>query len=141
MTIATSPNNVTKCEEGTLLCHPLLPRDLMMNQMRYYAHSIPSLPQHFKISIHNRKPTHGKDTNKVEREPASAQLMGRLVGDIAIGVGVTFCVAPFLTVVDKAIVQRAAGSHSLRNSGIESLASIARNPIRYLKSPTFLWMW
>jgi hypothetical protein len=140
MTMPILPN-VTQCEEDTLLFQPLLPRDLMINQMQYYTHSIPSLPQHFQISIQNRKsPIHGKDRNKDDEEPVS-QLMDKLIGDVAIGVGVTFFVAPFLTVVDKAIVQRAAGSHSLWTSGLESLAVITRNPIRFMKSPTFLWMW
>jgi hypothetical protein len=60
---------------------------------------------------------------------------------VAIGFGVTFCVAPFLTIVDKAIVQRAAGSHSLWTSGLETMGVIARNPMKYIKSPTFLLMW
>lgn len=73
--------------------------------------------------------------------PASVDLTKKLIGDIAIASGVTFVVAPFLTVVDKAIVQSAAGSRTLVQSGIESLQGIFRNPTNYFKSPTFLLMW
>ncbi len=73
--------------------------------------------------------------------PSSVDLTSKLVGDVAIASGVTFLVAPFLTVVDKAIVQSAAGSRTLVQSGIESMQGIFRNPANYLKSPTFLLMW
>jgi len=73
--------------------------------------------------------------------PASVDLRSKLVGDVMIGSAVTFCVAPFLTVVDKAIVQSVAGSHTLMQSGRESLYGILRNPSNYFKSPTFLLMW
>lgn len=72
---------------------------------------------------------------------ASTGLASKLVGDVVIGCGVTFCVAPFLTVVDKAIVESAAGSRTLVQSGLESVQGIFRNPSNYLKSPTFLLMW
>jgi len=73
--------------------------------------------------------------------PASVDLPSKLVGDVAIACGVTFLVAPFLTVVDKAIVQSAAGSRTLVQSGLESVQGILRSPGNYLKSPTFLLMW
>ena len=71
----------------------------------------------------------------------STSLVDKIIGDVAIGIASTFCVAPFLTIVDKAIVQRAAGTHTLLTSGFETMATIVKNPIQYVKSPIFLYMW
>ena len=81
-----------------------------------------------------------KDTNKFDL-PARHSLVEKLAGDVLIGTTVTFSVAPFLTVVDKAIVQSAAGTHSLSRSCFESVQSMFLNPVKYVKSPTFLLMW
>lgn len=75
------------------------------------------------------------------KNAASTRLFDKVLGDILIGSVVTLCVSPFLTVVDKAIVQTASGRHALLKSGLESIQGMARNPIKYLKSPTFLFMW
>ncbi|OEU11735.1 hypothetical protein FRACYDRAFT_263301 [Fragilariopsis cylindrus CCMP1102] len=72
---------------------------------------------------------------------ASTHLGSKLIGDAMVATGVTFCVSPFLTVVDKAIVESAAGSNTIIKSGINSIKSMARNPVEYIKSPTFLLMW
>ena len=77
----------------------------------------------------------------ISKTAASSSLGDKLLGDVLVGSGVTFCVAPFLTVVDKAIVHSAAGSHTLMQSGIESINGMVRNPIQYFKSPTFIFMW
>lgn len=71
----------------------------------------------------------------------SSSLGEKLIGDICIACSVTFTIVPFLTIVDKAIVQSAAGSHSMMASGMESAKNIVRNPVGYLKSPLFLLMW
>lgn len=68
-------------------------------------------------------------------------LAERLLGDIVIGAGVTAVVSPFLTVIDKALVQKSAGTHSVIGSMLGSVSSMIRNPVAYAKSPTFLWMW
>lgn len=78
---------------------------------------------------------------KVSDRLASSNLGEKLAGDVLVAVGVTFCVAPFITVVDKAIVQRAAGSHTMLASAAESLKGMAKNPVAYIKSPFFLMMW
>jgi hypothetical protein len=96
-------------------------------------------PKH-KISVAIQTTATGKEQNPT-LVVASSRLAEKLVGDILIGCTVTFCVAPFLTVVDKAIVQRSAGSHTMLRSGWESIQFMARNPAEYLKSPTFLFMW
>jgi hypothetical protein len=71
----------------------------------------------------------------------SSNLGEKLVGDVLVAAGVTFGASPFITVVDKAIVQRAAGSHTLLSSASDSLKTMARNPVAYIKSPFFLLMW
>ena len=73
--------------------------------------------------------------------PGELNLTSKLAGDVLIGSAVTFFVAPFLTVVDKAIVESAAGRRTLIESGVESLRGIVQNPKQYFKSPTFLMMW
>ena len=78
---------------------------------------------------------------RVSDKLVSSNLGEKLAGDVLVAVGVTFCVAPFITVVDKAIVQRAAGSHTMLASAAESLTTMARNPVAYIKSPFFLMMW
>lgn len=73
--------------------------------------------------------------------PSVSHLSERLLGDVLVGSTVTAIVAPFLSVVDKALVERSAGSATLVGSAVTSIASMARNPVSYLKSPAFGWMW
>jgi hypothetical protein len=68
-------------------------------------------------------------------------LAERLAGDVAVAAAVTAAASPFLTVIDKAVVQRAAGSHTMLRSAQLSVSSMISNPALYLRSPTFLWMW
>jgi hypothetical protein len=68
-------------------------------------------------------------------------LAERLAGDVAVAAAVTAAASPFLTVIDKAVVQRAAGSHTILKSAQLSVSSMISNPAMYLRSPTFLWMW
>ena len=87
---------------------------------------------------------HGSFTVKVPSLTGwkvSKKLQNLLVGDVLAACGVTLAVAPFMTVIDKAIVQRAAGSHTIFQSSVASVKQIFRNPIAYLRSPTFLMMW
>jgi hypothetical protein len=72
---------------------------------------------------------------------ASASLGTKLAGDAMVAVAVTFGVSPFLTVVDKAIVESAAGTRTLLASGLDSVKYMVRHPVQYFKSPTFLLMW
>lgn len=75
-------------------------------------------------------------------DPAlSSNLGSKLAGDVLVACGVTFGVAPFMSVIDKAIVQRAAGTHTVLQSSIQSITSIVRNPVTFMKSPMFLMMW
>ena len=72
---------------------------------------------------------------------ATHSLKEKLFGDVAIGAGVTFAISPILTIIDKAIVQSAAGTHTLARSTIESLQMMVTNPIKTVRSPAFLLVW
>jgi hypothetical protein len=80
------------------------------------------------------------DTNSLW-SVCSRNLQEKLLGDVVVAAVVTATVSPFLTIIDKALVQYAAGSHSLANSAWQSATVMVRHPVQYLKSPTFLWMW
>jgi len=79
----------------------------------------------------------GDDTSLSPRQ----QLGTLLLGDVTIAAGVTAMAAPFLTIVDKAVVQKSSGKHTLMQSAAESAKGMLRNPAAYLRSPTYLWMW
>jgi len=70
-----------------------------------------------------------------------SDLSSKLAGDVAIALTVTLGVSPFLTIIDKAIVQRASGTHTMGQSCLESAKSLLRQPGTYLRSPAFLMMW
>jgi hypothetical protein len=94
------------------------------------------------IKIKKRLRPKQKQTESISTVTAASTHLGsKLIGDAMVATGVTFCVSPFLTVVDKAIVESAAGSNTIIKSGINSIKYMARNPVEYIKSPTFLLMW
>jgi len=72
---------------------------------------------------------------------AATPLPRKVAGDVMAGSVVAFCVAPFLTIVDKAIVERSAGTKTLVQSGLNSAKTMLQNPVAYYRSPTFLLMW
>eukprot|EP00547_Thalassionema_nitzschioides_P015492 CAMPEP_0194242264 /NCGR_PEP_ID=MMETSP0158-20130606/7853_1 /TAXON_ID=33649 /ORGANISM="Thalassionema nitzschioides, Strain L26-B" /LENGTH=351 /DNA_ID=CAMNT_0038977313 /DNA_START=73 /DNA_END=1124 /DNA_ORIENTATION=- len=65
----------------------------------------------------------------------------KFAGDIGVAAGVTFGFSPFLVAIDKAVVQKTAGTHSISRSVMESVTSMVRNPVSFVRSPTFLMMW
>jgi hypothetical protein len=71
----------------------------------------------------------------------SSSLTEKVVGDVLVGGGVALSVTPFLTVIDKAITQRSSGTNSILKSCFESIQSITRSPVAFVKSPMFLVMW
>lgn len=90
----------------------------------------------FKVSVK------GPSTNEPEPTIGSPTVLASmLVGDVAVATGVTVFVAPLLAVIDKAIVQSAAGSHTLIQSGIQSMKEIRRKPLPFLRSKPFLLIW
>ncbi|KAG7359054.1 hypothetical protein IV203_015643 [Nitzschia inconspicua] len=99
-----------------------------------------------KIPVPSSATTHNIQRNQLNDDieafsPASAPLHMKLVGDVAVALAVTFGVSPFLTVVDKAIVESANGTKPILTSARDSVISMGRHPIQYIKSPTFLLMW
>jgi len=71
----------------------------------------------------------------------TTSLRDELVGDLLSAVVTTLGVAPFMSVIDKAIVQNANKSHTISSSVRGSLLTICRDPIGFVKSPMFLMMW
>lgn len=72
---------------------------------------------------------------------SNTHLRERLIGDVVIGCSVTAVISPMVAIIDKSLVQRSAGTHTLVTSALSSMTSILRDPVAYAKSPTFLWMW
>jgi hypothetical protein len=69
------------------------------------------------------------------------ELLPKLAGDVLVACTVTLGVAPFMSVIDKAIVERANGTKTILKSSAASIASIVRSPVTFVKSPVFLMMW
>eukprot|EP00526_Cylindrotheca_closterium_P017511 CAMPEP_0113643786 /NCGR_PEP_ID=MMETSP0017_2-20120614/23033_1 /TAXON_ID=2856 /ORGANISM="Cylindrotheca closterium" /LENGTH=311 /DNA_ID=CAMNT_0000555339 /DNA_START=9 /DNA_END=941 /DNA_ORIENTATION=- /assembly_acc=CAM_ASM_000147 len=72
---------------------------------------------------------------------ATHSLKEKLFGDVVIGASVTLCIAPILTIIDRAVVQSAAGTHTLARSTLESTQGMLAHPIKTVKSPAFLLVW
>ena len=88
------------------------------------------------------------DTNHDQHQQQQQQQQQRhsvpwvlLLGDVVVAASVTAVVAPSLTIIDKALVQSSAGTHSPWTSVQESIVSMWHRPGRYFTSPTFGWMW
>jgi hypothetical protein len=87
-------------------------------------------------------PTSNSSPKSLEESSDWRYRLGELlVGDVVVAVSVTALAAPFLTLIDKALVERSAGSHSVVSSIAASVSSILRQPSNFVRSPTFLWMW
>lgn len=94
-----------------------------------------------------------RSSNEASSSSSSySSLAVTLLGDVLVAVSVTAVAAPFLVVIDKALVQRSAGSHasvwsSVRQSAMEVLlrhpshSSPASAAAHFFRSPAYLWMW
>lgn len=71
----------------------------------------------------------------------SSDLGEKLLGDVLVAASVTFAFSPAIAAIDRAIVEKAAGSHTILESIKHSILSMAREPGAYIKSPMFLFMW
>lgn len=71
----------------------------------------------------------------------SSGLGEKLLGDILVATSVTFAFSPAIAAIDRAIVEKAAGSHTILDSIKHTMMTMARQPGAYLKSPMFLFMW
>jgi len=97
--------------------------------------------QHGRVQHRHQQHYSSPTTNTCTDSILSSDLHAKLKGDVLVASGVTFGFAPFIAMIDKAIVQRAAGSHSILQSSGESLRSMVRNPVSFVKSPAFLMVW
>jgi hypothetical protein len=71
----------------------------------------------------------------------SSDLSDKLLGDVLVAALVTFGFSPAIAAIDRAIVEKAAGSHTILESIKHTMKSMAREPGTYFKSPMFLFMW
>lgn len=89
----------------------------------------------------NRQRTRIPALTKTTDSTLSSDLSLKITGDVGVAAGVTFAVSPFIVAIDKAVVQKAAGTHTISRSIVESMTNMMRNPVSFIKSPTFLMMW
>lgn len=84
------------------------------------------------------------ESSVLMKEPShveSKSLTVKLLGDIGISAIVALGAAPWISVIDKAVVERSAGRRTILQSCTETLRTMARDPMAYLRSPMFLIMW
>lgn len=82
-----------------------------------------------------------QNSNRSQKIVEYSDLASKLAGDVIVACGVTFSIAPIMSCIDKAIVQKAAGTHTMIQSVAETTTAMVRHPILYVKSPVFLMMW
>ena len=87
------------------------------------------------LSIDDESLTNGNERNIPQ------DLVAKLAGDVIVACGVTLGITPFMSIIDKSVVQRAAGTHTILQSSVESFSAMTRHPARFVKSPMFLMMW
>lgn len=85
--------------------------------------------------------TNTRAISRITDTTVPSSLTLKFAGDVGVAAGITFAVSPFLVFIDKAVVQKAAGTHTISRSVMESFTTMVRNPVSYVKSPTFLMMW
>lgn len=105
--------------------------------------------QNHEITSTTAMPTNENFKNRIV-------LATKLMGDVLVAVTVTAMAAPFLAVIDKALVERTTAatvatasstSNHTKNritvwtSMYHSSTTILQQPMKFLRSPTFLWMW
>ena len=74
-------------------------------------------------------------------QPTAEYTATAAVCDVAAAFGSAFCVAPFIAMVDQAIVQNASGTASLRTSMEKSMRMLLTTPRQFLGRPAFLMLW
>ena len=80
-------------------------------------------------------------TEKMTLTAQRNNLKEKLVGDVLSALTITFFVAPCLVIVDKSVVQKTAGTHTIIQSVKETMSMMIKNPVKYYRSPMFLMMW
>jgi hypothetical protein len=73
---------------------------------------------------------------------AARPMLGPLLAsDLAAAAGAAFTAAPLVAVIDEAITLSAAGKKGLWKAIGDKLAAVARSPISFFGSVSFLWLW
>jgi hypothetical protein len=72
--------------------------------------------------------------------PASLQVK-QTVADVSAGVATAMLVAPFVSMIDKAVMKHAAGKMCMTLSLRTSLTSLFTQPLSFVKKPSFLLIW
>lgn len=65
----------------------------------------------------------------------------RYAADIAAAMTAGFCVTPLVSAVDKALAENASGKAKLWPSFFASLREVVTQPVTYIRSPQFRWIW
>ena len=60
---------------------------------------------------------------------------------MAAALGASFCVAPFIAMVDQAIVENTSGRRTLLESLKSSFTTLVRTPVSFFARPAFLLLW
>lgn len=64
-----------------------------------------------------------------------------LLADVGAALGASFCVAPFIAIVDKAIVENTSGLATMKNSLKSSFTELFLRPHKFFAKPTFFMLW
>ncbi len=65
----------------------------------------------------------------------------QIISDTASAFAASFCVAPFITVIDRSIIQNASGAKPLRQGLTEGFIEVFTKPHRFVQRPEFLMIW
>jgi hypothetical protein len=71
----------------------------------------------------------------------SKSYIGQLISDSIAGLIAGAGVAPIVSAVDRALAENASGKATLGTSFSNSMKELAANPVQFIKSPQFLWIW
>eukprot|EP00124_Ichthyophonus_hoferi_P003187 Ihof_evm1s263 gene=Ihof_evmTU1s263 len=61
--------------------------------------------------------------------------------DFTAAAGAAFCVAPFITIVDRSIIQNASGAKNLKLALKDGVKDAIMRPQRFVARMDFLWIW
>ena len=79
-----------------------------------------------------------EETKKLKKLPS---LSMRLIVESNAAIISAMCVAPIVSIVDKAIVSNASGLEPLVPCLIKGFKSFFTNPLKFLRQPSFLLIW
>ena len=77
-------------------------------------------------------------TNSTNFNDSSKNLIQNLTIDVIAGTFASFIISPWITSLDKALIENANGKHSLIPNLREMIINILRNPLTFIKKKEFL---